>query len=54
MGVQKRYGDQEPWPIVIEGIDGVTAEVDLKPGQMLLYESAKCTHGRPRTFRGEW
>ena len=23
---------------------GLTAEVDLKPGQMLFYESAKCTH----------
>ena len=28
--------------------------MDLKPGQLLLYESAKCTHGRPRTFRGHW
>jgi hypothetical protein len=33
---------------------GVTTEVDLQPGQLLLYESAKCTHGRPRTFRGHW
>jgi hypothetical protein len=52
--VDRDYGGQEPWPIVIEGVDGNIAEVDLKPGQMLLYESAKCTHGRPRTFRGNW
>jgi len=52
--VDRDYGGNEPWPIVIEGIDGVTVEVDLKPGQLLLYESAKCTHGRPRTFRGHW
>lgn len=35
-------------------VAGVTTEVDLQPGQLLLYESAKCTHGRPRTFRGNW
>ena len=52
--VDRDYGGAEPWPIVIEGVDGVTAEVDLKPGQMLFYESAKCTHGRPRTFKGNW
>jgi hypothetical protein len=32
--VDRDYAGAEPWPIVIEGIDGVTAEVDLKPGQM--------------------
>lgn len=44
----------EPWPIVIEGFDGVTREVDLKPGEMLFYESAKCVHGRPRPMKGRW
>jgi len=44
----------EPWPIVIEGFDGKTHEVDLKPGEMLLYESAKCQHGRPRPLVGDW
>merc|ERR1711988_2037772 len=44
----------EPWPIVIEGFDGRTHEVDLQPGQMLLYESAKCAHGRPRKMKGRW
>jgi len=43
-----------PWPIVIEGFDGKTYEVDLQPGEMLLYESAKCHHGRPRAFEGNW
>jgi hypothetical protein len=27
---------------------GKVHEVDLKPGQMLFYESAKCFHGRPK------
>lgn len=44
----------EPWPIVIESFDGSTHEVDLQPGEMLFYESAKCLHGRPRTFHGEY
>jgi len=44
----------EPWPIVIEGYDGVTHEVDLQPGEMLYYESAKCVHGRPRPMKGRY
>ena len=44
----------EPWPIVIEGFDGSSTEVDLQPGQMLFYESAKCIHGRPRPMKGRW
>jgi len=44
----------EPWPIVIEGLDGKTVEVDLQPGETLLYESAKCIHGRPRPMKGRW
>eukprot|EP00927_Polykrikos_kofoidii_P051919 TRINITY_DN4569_c0_g1_i1.p1 TRINITY_DN4569_c0_g1~~TRINITY_DN4569_c0_g1_i1.p1 ORF type:complete len:510 (-),score=61.39 TRINITY_DN4569_c0_g1_i1:37-1566(-) len=45
---------EEPWPIVIEGLDGVTAEVALEPGEMLFYESSKCLHGRPRPMKGRW
>jgi len=44
----------EPWPIVIEGFDGRSVEVDLQPGQTLFYESAKCVHGRPRPMKGRW
>ena len=33
--------DSEPWPIVIEGYDGTTNSVILKPGDVLLYESSK-------------
>lgn len=46
--------DSEPWPIVIEGFDGSTTEVNLDEGDMLFYESAKCMHGRPRPFRGRY
>jgi len=44
----------EPWPIVITGYDGRTVEVDLQPGELLFYESAKCIHGRPRPMKGRW
>lgn len=46
--------DAEPWPIVIEDFHGNTHEVILTSGDMLLYESSKCLHGRPRRFRGSW
>jgi len=29
-------------------------QVPLEEGEMLFYESAKCLHGRPRPFRGQW
>ena len=35
-------------------MDGVTASVNLEPGEMLFYESAKCMHGRPRPLRGKY
>jgi len=44
----------EPWPIVIEDFQGNTVEVNLEAGDILLYESSKCYHGRPRPFNGEW
>jgi hypothetical protein len=46
--------DAEPWPILIEDFEGNTNEVILTPGDMLLYESSKCLHGRPSRFNGSW
>jgi len=46
--------DSEPWPIVIEDFQGNTNEVVLESGDMLFYESSKCFHGRPQTFKGSW
>jgi hypothetical protein len=42
---------EEPWPLVIER-DGHHDEVVLQPGQMLLYEGATCSHGRPTPLDG--
>jgi hypothetical protein len=46
--------DAEPWPLVIEDFQGRTHEVILKSGDLLFYESSKCFHGRPHTFKGSW
>lgn len=46
--------DSEPWPIVIEDFQGNINEVILESGDMLFYESSKCFHGRPHTFKGSW
>ncbi len=46
--------DSEPWPILIEDFQGNTNEVVLESGDMLFYESSKCLHGRPHTFKGSW
>lgn len=53
--VDHDYGENgDPWPIVIEDFSGMTNEVFLESGDMLLYESSKCLHGRPRNFTGNW
>mmetsp|Transcript_13800 Transcript_13800/g.29373 ORF Transcript_13800/g.29373 Transcript_13800/m.29373 type:complete len:172 (+) Transcript_13800:610-1125(+) len=44
----------KPWPIIIEDYYGNINEVILEKGDVLLYESSKCFHGRPRRFEGEW
>ena len=46
--------DNEPWPIQIEDHNGKLHNVNLEPGQMLFYESAKCLHGRMTTFKGKY
>lgn len=46
--------DDEPWPIEIEGHDGKLYQVNLEPGQMLFYESARCLHGRRSVFKGKY
>ncbi|KAL3917064.1 MAG: hypothetical protein SGILL_004888 [Bacillariaceae sp.] len=46
--------DSEDWPIVIEDYAGNTQAAVLKPGDMMLYESAKNFHGRPTVFNGSW
>ena len=44
----------EPWPLFIKDNAGLAHGVVLAPGEMLLYESARAVHGRPRPFIGEF
>lgn len=46
--------DAEPWPILIEDLQGNTHEVVLTSGDLVFYESSKVFHGRPHTFKGTW
>ena len=49
-----RSADAQDWPIYIEDFHGRTHEIFMRPGDMILYESSKCMHGRPRKFIGSW
>lgn len=44
----------KPWPLHIRNNTGHMTYVNLKPGQMVFYESAKLMHGRPDPFDGEF
>ncbi|MBZ5547985.1 MAG: proline hydroxylase [Acidobacteriia bacterium] len=44
----------EPWPLIIEDHLSHKHEVALQPGEMLLYESERLLHGRPKPLRGEF
>lgn len=46
--------DNEPWPLEIQSVDGSLHEVNLEPGDMVFYESAKSLHGRPKVFKGKY
>lgn len=46
-------GVNEDWPLLILDHYDNEHSVIMKPGDMLLYESAKLLHGRPTVFNGE-
>ncbi len=48
----KEYGDD--WPLDIQDHNGIWQKVLLEPGEMLLYESATCEHGREELFTGTY
>lgn len=43
-----------PWHLHAEDIDGVRHEIDLEPGEYVLYESARISHGRPIPLNGRY
>ena len=48
----KKYADD--WPLDIQGHDKEWYKVYAQPGDMILYESAVCEHGRKEPFAGEF
>tara|TARA_B100001250_G_C19746566_1_gene765606 strand:+ start:119 stop:1387 length:1269 start_codon:yes stop_codon:yes gene_type:complete len=50
----KNKPESEDWPLDIQGHDGEWYKVYAKPGDMILYESAKCEHGRTEPFGGTY
>lgn len=48
----KKYADD--WPLDIQGHDGEWYKVYAQPGDMILYESAVCEHGRLENFGGNY
>ena len=45
---------REPWGLDIQDHFGKWHKVYIKPGQMILYESAACSHARLDPFRGNY
>jgi len=43
----------QDWPLVIDDHHYRQHQVLLKPGEMVFYESARLTHGRPDSFDGQ-
>jgi prolyl 4-hydroxylase len=43
-----------PWPLHIEGVDGEASQIDLEPGEFVLYEGTRLAHGRPYALEGEF
>ena len=46
--------DSDPWPLVLEDFSGNTVVIEMTGGDMVLYESSKVFHGRPKPYRGSW
>ena len=43
-----------PWPLHVLDVDGREFDVDQKPGELVLYESARIAHGRPTPLDGRF
>jgi prolyl 4-hydroxylase len=43
-----------PWPLYIEDLKGNPHEIEMAPGDIVFYESARLKHGRPYPLQGEF
>jgi prolyl 4-hydroxylase len=52
--VDKDLGGAPDWPLQILDHNGNPHDIYAQPGDLILYESAICSHGRPTTYQGNW
>lgn len=52
--VDKDLGGAEDWPLDIQAHDGTYHKVYANAGDIILYESAACEHGRKEVFQGNY
>jgi len=45
---------RSPWPLYIEDEMGYPHEVSIEPGEMVFFEGARLTHGRPYALDGDY
>lgn len=45
---------RQPWPLYIEDLNGNPHEVSIEPGEMVFFEGALLTHGRPYPMDGDF
>jgi prolyl 4-hydroxylase len=42
------------WPLHLESLDGTVHQVDMEPGEYVLYEGTRLAHGRPYPLEGDF
>ena len=45
---------EKRWPLAVVDIEGTVHQVDIEPGELLFFEGAKLTHGRPYPLVGDF
>ena len=50
---ETRDNDTDPWTFEIITMDGNRRNIEVKPGMMIVYESAKLVHGFPIPYQGK-
>jgi len=53
MVLDKNLDGKKDWPLQFQDHNGLWHDIYLNPGDMLLYESATCEHGREVPFQGK-
>jgi hypothetical protein len=48
----EQHSMREPWPVEIFDFANRLHEIDMSPGDIVYYESARCLHGRNRPLSG--